>query len=202
MKKDNKIVEFLEERKQCAYFDDKISDIRYKYIENCNIKEHANMLEHGWRRFGNMHFVPECKNCNECITIRIDIDKFKFSKSQKRVINKNKNIDIYIQKPSVSIDHLNLFDKYHFHMHQKKQWKYDPIDPDEYYRTYVQGAGKYGQEILYFKDEKLICVALVDILEEGISAIYCYYDHDYKDLSLGKFSILAQISMAKQMKVP
>ena len=200
MKQD--ITEVLEENKPCPYFDDKISDMRYRYIIDCSITEHANMLEHGWRRFGNMHFVPECKNCNECITIRINIGKHKFTKSQKRVINKNKNTDVYIQEPSISIDHINLFNKYHSHMHEKKNWKYEVITPDDYYNSYVAGANKYGKEILYFIEDKLVGVALVDILEEGMSAIYCYYDHDYEYLSLGKYSILAQISLAKQMKLP
>ncbi len=196
------IREVLEENKSCPYYDDKISDTRYRYLESCDPAIHSAMLERGWRRFGHMHFIPECKTCNECTTIRIDISKHKFTKSQKRIINKNKNTDVYIQEPSVSIDHLNLFDKYHSHMHEKKKWKYEPTTPEDYYNSYVAGANKYGKEILYFIEDKLVAVALVDILETGMSAIYCYYDHDYEHLSLGKYSIIAQLSMAKQMKIP
>ena len=50
--------------------------------------------------------------------------------------------------------------------------------------------------------DKLIGVALVDILPKSISAIYCYYDHAYSDLSIGKFSILAQIKIAKELDIP
>ena len=42
----------------------------------------------------------------------------------------------------------------------------------------------------------------MDILENSISSIYCYYDHDYSDLSIGKFSILAQIKIAKELNIP
>jgi arginine-tRNA-protein transferase len=48
----------------------------------------------------------------------------------------------------------------------------------------------------------LIGVALVDILPNAVSAIYCYYDHSYVDLSIGKFSILAQIKIAKELNIP
>ncbi len=201
MKKDDSTIEVVEEDKQCPYFDDKNSDMRYKYMDKCSAEEHSSMCERGWRRFGNMHFVPECKSCNDCKTIRIDIENFQFSKGQKRVINKHKNTNVYIQKPTISIDHLNLFDKYHSYMHDKKDWKYEPITPDGYYQSYVTGANEYGQELLYFIDEKLVAVALVDVFKNGMSAIYCYYDHDYQNLSLGKYSILAQISLAKQMKL-
>ncbi len=196
------VLEFLEENKECSYFKDKISDIRYKYMENCSSQEQLKMLERGWRRFGNMHFVPECKACNECKTMRIDVEKFQFSKSQKRVLNKNKNTDVYIQKPTLTYEHIDLFNKYHKVMTEKKNWSENIIDVQEYNNSYVRGAHDYGKEILYFRDNKLIGVALSDILPGAMSAVYCYYDHDYENLSIGQFSILAQISIAKQNKIP
>jgi arginine-tRNA-protein transferase len=195
------VLEFLEDNKQCSYFDDKICDIRYKYMDHCSSEEQLLMLERGWRRFGNMHFVPECKNCTECKTIRIDVKKFQFSKSQKRVLNKNKDTEVYMQKPTVTYEHIDLFNKYHKHMVGKKDWNDNVIDVQEYNNSYVNGAHDYGKEILYFRDNQLIGVALSDMLAGGMSAIYCYYDHDYEDLSIGQFSILAQISIAKQNNI-
>lgn len=196
------ILEFLEENKDCSYFDNKSSDIRYRYMEHCTAHEQMKMLERGWRRFGNMHFVPECKDCTECKTIRIDVQNFKFTKNQKRILSKNKDTQVYLQKPTVTYEHIDLFNKYHKHMQYKKEWPENIIDVQEYHTSYVDGAHEYGKEILYFRDDKLVGVALSDILSEGISAIYCYYDHDYEALSLGKFSILAQISIAKQANIP
>jgi len=198
----SQVLEFVEENKECSYFEDKICDIRYKYMENCTAEEQIQMLERGWRRFGNMHFVPECKNCNECKTIRIDIEKFKFSKSQKRVLNKHKNTKVYVQKPTVTHEHIDLFNKYHRFMSEKKNWNENNIDIQDYNNSYVNGAHNFGKEILYFHEDELIGVALCDILKDGMSAIYCYYDHDYEHLSVGQFSILAQISIAKQNKIP
>ena len=198
----SQVLEFLEEAKECSYFDDKICDIRYKYMEQCSSEEQLNMLERGWRRFGNMHFVPECKTCDECKTIRIDVAKFQFSKNQKRVLNKNKDTEVYVQKPTVTYEHIDLFNKYHEFMTQKKSWNENIIDVQEYNNSYVNGAHNYGKEILYFRDDKLIGVALSDMLKGGMSAVYCYYDHDYESLSIGQFSILAQISIAKQNKIP
>jgi len=202
MYKKSQILEFLEEDKTCSYFDDKICDIRYKYMEHCSSDEQLKMLERGWRRFGNMHFVPECRECTACTTIRIDIKKFEFSKSQRRVLNKNKDTDVYIQKPTVTYEHIDLFNKYHDVMHQKKNWELNIIDVNEYNNSYVNGAHNFGKEILYFRDDKLIGVALSDMMQGGMSAVYCYYDHDFEHLSIGQFSILAQISIAKQNNIP
>ncbi len=198
----NRDVEFVEEGRECSYFDNKISDIRYRYLHTCATSQYQLMLERGWRRFGKMHFVPECKTCTKCVSMRIDVENYKFSKSEKRVIAKNKDTKLYIRPPSVTMEHLNLYDKYHKFMNEKKQWPYAPIEPNDYIRSYVDAKEEYAKEFLYVRDEKLIGVALVDVLPNSISAIYCYYDHDYQDLSIGKFSVLAQIKIAKEMKVP
>ena len=77
----NQDIEFVEENRPCSYFDERISDIRYKYIYSCSSTQYQGMLERGWRRFGKMHFVPECKECTKCVSIRIDVANYKFSKS-------------------------------------------------------------------------------------------------------------------------
>ncbi len=198
----NKDIEFLEEDRECSYFNDKLSDMRYKYMHSCSTNQYQSMLERGWRRFGKMHFVPECKTCTKCISMRIDVKNYKFSKSEKRVINKNTDTKLYIRPPSMTLEHLTLYDKYHKFMNDKKDWPYSPIEPDDYRKSYVDSKEEYAKELLYMKDDKLIGVALVDILPKSISSIYCYYDHDYADLSIGKFSILAQIKIAKELNIP
>jgi arginine-tRNA-protein transferase len=202
MKQQTNIIEIFEEQKICSYFDDKLSDTRYKFMQNCDEDIYYEMLQRGWRRFGNVHFVPECNTCNDCKTIRLDIPNYKFTKSQKRIMSKNKDLQIYIQKPTLSIDHINLFNKYHEFMTTKKNWKSNQIEPAEYKSSYVDGANTYGKEILYFLDDKLICVALCDMTKKAFSSVYCYYDHDYENRSLGKFSILVQISIAKNLNIP
>ena len=198
----NQDIEFLEENRTCSYFDDNISDMRYKYMYSCSEEQYQGMLERGWRRFGRMHFVPECKACTKCVSMRIDVANYKFSKSEKRVIAKNRDTKLYIRQPSVTMEHINLYDRYHRFMNDKKDWPYSPIDIDDYVKSYVDGKEEFAKEFLYMKDDKLIGVALVDILPKAISAIYCYYDHEYSDLSIGKFSILAQIKIAKELKIP
>jgi arginine-tRNA-protein transferase len=200
--KESKDFSFLEENTICSYFEDRVADMHYRYREECSNLEQYKMLERGWRRFGNMHFVPVCKNCNDCKTIRLDIANYKFSKSEKRIFRKNQDVDVYINSPTLTLEHINLFNKYHKYMTKKKGWDVNQITKDEYYRSYVVGAHDYGKELLYFLDNKLIAVALLDVMKEGYSAVYCYYDHDYENRSLGKFSIILQINLAKQNKVP
>ena len=202
MYRDTQSLNYKEENTDCAYYSDRLCDMQYRYIKNCSLSEQQSMLERGWRRFGDIHFTPHCKGCDACTTLRIDIKNFKFSKSHKRVLSKNKNTEIYIQKPTVTKQHLELFNRYHKVMTDKKGWVETEIDAQLYTKSYIDGANDFGKELLYFIEDKLVAVALIDLLPSGISSIYCYYDHDCEKLSLGKFSILSQILMAKQQNIP
>ena len=186
---------------KCSYLEDITSTTHYKIIEDCSIEQCSDLIQRGYRRFGKTYFRPICPQCDECQSIKIDVVNFQFSKSQKRVIKKAKNFTTYIQKPSLSNEHLKLFDKYHLHMKEKKEWEHNKITPQHYYNSFVDGYKDFGYEILYFDNSTLIGVDLIDILQDGISSIYFYYDPDYAKFSLGKLSLLNQIIIAQNNKL-
>jgi len=192
----NLLKEFLLDDK-CSYLEGKEQTTHYKVINNCDAKSCEELIERGYRRFGKMYFRPICASCTECQSIKIDVDNFSFSKSARRIMSKADNITSYIQTPSVSQEHLELFEKYHLYMHQKKDWEYSQTDSQHYYNSFVTGHADFGFEVLYYDQDKLIGVDLIDILENGISSIYFYYDPDYAKYSLGKLSLYNQIKYAK-----
>lgn len=181
----------------CSYLKDREQITHYKVINDCSLQKCQDLIERGYRRFGKMYFRPICEGCNECQSIKIDVENFTFSKSQKRVIKKASDINSYIQEPTLSQAHLDLFEKYHLHMKDKKEWSYSETTAEHYYQSFVAGHNGFGYEVLYFDGEKLIGVDLIDILEDGISSIYFYYDPDYSQYSLGKLSLYNQIKFAQ-----
>lgn len=183
---------------KCSYLTDKDQTTHYKVIEECSRAYSQELIERGYRRFGKMYFRPACSSCDECKSIKISVNNFEFSSSQKRVIKKASNIKSYIQKPSMSKSHLELFEKYHLFMKEKKGWSHTPSTAQSYYSSFVDAYNDFGYEVLYYMDNKLIGVDLIDILEDGISSIYFYYDPDYAQYSLGKLSLYNQIMFAKQ----
>ena len=185
---------------KCSYIKDKEQTTHYKVIENCSAQNCQDLIERGFRRFGKMYFRPICGECQECQSIKIDVENFTFSKSQKRIIKKASHIKSYVQIPTLSQAHLDLFKKYHLYMKDKKEWSYSETTPEHYYQSFVTGHNEFGYEILYFDDERLIGVDLIDILEDGISSIYFYYDPDYSQFSLGKLSLYNQIKFAQRSK--
>ena len=186
---------FLDDK--CSYLKDKEQTTHYKMIEDCNDKQCLSLIQRGYRRFGKIYFRPICKDCTECKSIKINVKNFEFSKSHKRVMKKAKNIKSYIRTPSMTKEHLKLYDKYHLYMKEKKGWDHSHVNPQNYYNSFVNGHNGFGYEISYYDEDKLIGIDLIDILQDGLSSIYFYYDPDYSNYSLGKLSLLYEIEFAK-----
>lgn len=183
---------------KCSYLANSEQTTHYKIIDNCSAYECQELVERGFRRFGKMYFRPICADCNECQSIKIDVKNYIFSKSARRVLKKANHIKSLVQQPSITQEHLDLFEKYHLHMSKKKGWEHNATTPDHYYNSFVLGHEEFGYEVLYFDENRLIGVDLIDILKDGISSIYFYYDPDYAHLSLGKLSLYKQIKFAKE----
>ncbi len=186
---------------ECAYLPDKNVRMNYKYIKKATKDYVTAVVQRGWRRFGKYFFYPICNGCNECKSLRIQTNNFKSNKSQRRIIKKNENTTIHIQRPSISREHIELYNKYHTYKNKKDGWKQRDIAEKEYYENFVDGAHTFGREVLYYIDGKLVGVDLIDMVNDGISAIYFYYDPDYAKLSLGTYSLLQQIELAKKLSL-
>lgn len=182
---------------ECSYLPGLNQTTHYKIIEKCDTDYNELLIERGWRRFGNMYFRPVCEGCSACESIKIDVNNYHFSKSERRIIKKNAHIKRVLRRPTATHEHIALFEKYHDYMHEKRGWEKQSINIKNYYMSFVNGFNEFGYEVLYFDGEKLIGIDLIDILPNGISSIYFYYDPDYSHLSPGKYSMLQQIIYAK-----
>ncbi|MFZ5375957.1 MAG: arginyltransferase [Campylobacterota bacterium] len=195
----NQILKECALHEPCAYISGNSQSIHYKIIHECSREKCEALILRGWRRFGSMYFRPICQECRACESLKIDVRNYTFSKSERRILRKNGSWNTQIRPPTLTRDHLDLFERYHRHKHHTRSWDEPKVDPKNYYASFVQGHGDFGFEILYFDDERLIGVDLVDILDEGISALYCYYDPDYSSFSLGRYTLLEQIRLAQRL---
>ncbi len=146
-----------------------------------------------------MYFRPVCADCHACESLKIDVENYVFSKSERRILRKNAHLSTIIRHPTLTNEHLYLFHRYHAYKHETRNWDPPKIDPRNYHSSFVYGHGNFGYEILYFDGDTLIAVDLIDVLEEGISSLYCYYDPGYPSHSLGKYTLLEQIALAKRL---
>ena len=184
---------------ECSYIDGLSATMEYIALEECPEDIYQSFLEHGWRRFGMLHFRPICDGCTKCDSLRIVVDNFLPSKSMRKVKNKNKDTKIYLGRPSVSQEKIELYNKYHTERSNKKGWEYRQTGEKEYFDMLVGGKNNFAYEVLYIISGKLVGIDYIDIGLDGISAVYFITDPDFSKYSLGVFSLLVQIELAKKL---
>ena len=155
------------------------------------------LSENGFRRSQNIIYKPSCESCSECKSVRVRVAEFTPSKSQKRVIGKNGDIASSMIMPVTTNEHFELFKKYLTARHQNGGMS--DMNEDEF-KDMVEDTAVNTRLVEYRlkQNDKLIAVALVDILETGISLVYSFFDPEQKTRSLGTFMILDNILKAKE----
>ena len=188
------ITDYLEA--DCAYIQGLSSITEYNIISRPTIEMAEDYLENGWRRFGKMFFRPNCTNCSRCIPLRVDLQKFKPSKSMRRAINKNKDITVEIGAPECTKEHIRLHNEYHKYQNQTKNWPHHNISATEYRMLFCEPM-PFAREYRYFdSNRKLLGIGYVDTLPKAYSSLYFFYDPVWAPKSPGIFSITNEINRA------
>lgn len=181
----------------CNYLPKEKASFHYLYIQDCHSTTYQLLLERGYRRFGKSFFRHNCPNCQKCQSIRIPLETFKPTKSQRRVLKSNQDIHITISRPQVSEEHLRIYNEYHKQRAIDRKWHFEPFDFEDYIESYVEGSYKLGWEFQYRRNNELLGVGLVDEVIDSFSSVYFYYATSWAKNSPGVFSILKEIEYAK-----
>ena len=158
--------------------------------------EFAERLAVGDRRQGLVLYRPSCPDCQACEAIRIELDQYRLSKSQRRVLKKgNQALRVELGPPTLSDRRVEL---YNLHKHHRNLvGDGDPIDRAGYQAFLVDSCTE-SFELRYYCDDLLIGLAVVDRAEDSLSAVYTYFDPAFDRYSIGTYSILKQLEMCKR----
>lgn len=150
----------------------------------------------GFRRSGGHLYRPQCSNCQACMSCRIPVSLFKANRSQRRCWQKNQDIQITPTERIDTLEHYTLYSRYIESRHQDGDM-YPPSE--EQYKAFLTSEWGSTRYLEFRLDGELIGVSVCDHLDDGLSAVYTFYNADLSERSLGKFAILAQIHRAKEM---
>lgn len=195
----------------CPYLEGKQERKVFTHLIGSKAAQVNDMLSQGgFRRSQNIAYRPACEGCKACISVRVVVDEFKQTKSFKRILNANRDIVSRELPPSPTSEQFSLFRKYLDDRHsdggmaEMTSLDYAMMVEDTHvntmireYRIRPQGGDMDGQE----KGE-LIAVALTDILANGLSMVYSFFDTDPKYNSLGTYMILDHIRLARKKGLP
>src|SRR5436189_123153 len=83
------------------------------------------------RRHGMTFFRPACRECRKCRSLRVDVERFRPTKSQRRAMHRNADVTIELHAPAVTDDHIRLYNAWHADMHVRRDWPLRRTDADE-----------------------------------------------------------------------
>ncbi|MFK7903174.1 MAG: arginyltransferase [Nitratireductor sp.] len=202
---------YLTAPQPCPYLEGKQERKVFTHLVGEQAPQINNMLTHGgFRRSQNIAYRPACDACKECVSTRVQVDHFNPSKSQKRVISKNKDLIGVEVAPEPTSEQYSLFRSYldarHFDggMVDMTSLDYAMMVEDTHVDTMLVEYRLRGPDsgITGKGEGPLIALALTDVLNNGLSMVYSFFD-PYEDArSLGSFMILDHLRRARKMGLP
>jgi leucyl-tRNA---protein transferase len=183
---------------QCGYLSAETARLRYRVLIGVTAEQHEALLTRGWRRFGYEWFRPVCPACSACRSLRIPVAAFTPSRSQRRTLQRNRDIHVVVQAPTITDEHVQLYNAYHADMQQRRGWPRDRITPLTYFQRYIGGEWAFAREFLYYKHNRLVGVGLADLTPRALSSVYFFHDPAWRPLAPGVFSVLQQLAYAQR----
>ena len=183
---------------ECFYLPSETATLDYRIIGALTSHAYERLLARGWRRFGVEFFRPACVNCVKCRSLRVLVNEVEPSKSQRRTRRMNAHLDLVVQRPTVTTQHLRLYNAYHADMHVRRGWPEQEMTADRYAETYLAAPGGFTREFLYFDGGTLVAVGLVDVMDDAMSSLYFFHDPARRASALGVFSLLEELRVARE----
>jgi arginine-tRNA-protein transferase len=176
--------------------------MEYEYADQLTAEEYSQRMLAGWRRFGHTMFRPLCQACSACVSLRVDVARFRPNRSQRRVRKANADVvELRIGAPRVSGSRLELYRRFHAHRTLSRGWGDREEDPISYHSSFVQNPFP-TEEWCFHLDGSLVGLGLVDPLPVGLSAIYFVHDPDQLHRGLGIWNVLCLIEETRRRGLP
>ncbi len=181
----------------CGYLPDRIATTVFVDPDMPKNKHLYSILSrHGFRRSGEFIYRPECAQCNACVSVRVPVRLFQPNRNQRRTWRKNRDLETIVLPAEFRQEHFELYRKYISARHAKGGMD----NPNkENYQRFLIGDWSETHFLEFRLEEQLAAVAVIDVLDDGLSAVYTFYDPDLAHRSLGRYTILYEIEHAKHL---
>src|SRR6056297_1961473 len=165
------------------------------------------LSKQGFRRSQNVLYRPSCADCAACLSARIAVDRFEPSKSQRRVLKRNGHLERRASAPWATEEQYALFRDYLDSRHATGGM----ADMDLFEFAAMVEETPVRSRLIEYQDPDapphdphggLDAVCLTDVLDDGLSMVYSFFDPDLAANSLGTYVILDHIALARAMKLP
>ena len=163
------------------------------------------LTQSGFRRSQTIAYRPACEACRACVSVRVKVDEFAVGRNLRRVIDRNVDIRGGAVRAEPTSEQYSLFRSYLDARHadggmaDMSVLDYAMMVEDSHVETRLV---EYRSTTTSGAPGPLLAVCLTDVLADGLSMVYSFYDPDHRFRSLGSFMILDHINRAKALGLP
>lgn len=181
----------------CSYLPGKLAQSLYVDNEaSLDAVTYSRLAEQGFRRSGDLVYRPDCLKCKACVPVRIPVARFTPNRSQLRTLRDNRDVTV-TPKPAVyAEEHYRLFCRYLDARHEEGGMANS--SPEDYL-GFLASEWSDTRFVEFRAQGQLLAVAVVDVLDGGLSAVYTFFDPQQTARGLGTLAVLWQIGEARRL---
>ena len=181
----------------CSYLpDEQATTLFLDPSQPMDVQVYAELSEMGFRRSGDHLYRPHCQRCSACIPARIPATGINLSRQQRRILKRNADLQVRPVKPAVTEEYYALYASYI----EKRHADGDMYPPSrDQFNTFLVRDLSFCRFYEFRLDGLLKALAVTDVLPNGLSAVYTFYDASDERRSLGRYAILWQIGEAARL---
>jgi len=187
----------LGDRHPCSYLPGRVARSTYMDTSlHLDVPTYSRLVEQGFRRSGDLVYRPHCLACAACVPVRIPVARFAPDRSQLRGLRNNADLAVASKPAEFDEEHYRLFRRYLAARHE------DGGMADSSPEDYMGFLGSRWADTRFVEfrlGEKLLAVAVVDRLDDGLSAVYTFFDPGQAARGLGTQAVLWQVGEARRL---
>lgn len=159
---------------------------------------HDVLTQAGFRRSQTIAYRPNCIGCNACISVRVPVERFVFTRRWRKIMTRNADLTRALRPDEATREQFQLLRRYLNTRHAEGGMA-EMTFPD--YAAMVEESAVRTHIVEYRYSDKrargeLAAAALVDVLQDGLSLVYSFFDPEAARRSLGVYTILDHIQQA------
>jgi arginine-tRNA-protein transferase len=183
----------------CSYLPDHMA--RSQVATLCfliDAKVYSDLVRSGFRRSGAFTYRPRCDACRACVPVRIPVADFTPSRSQLRAEKRHRNLEVTLRDLKDGEAHFDLYQRYQAARHRDDTME---SDSPEQYRNFLLHSHVDSTLVEFREGDLLRMVSLIDILDDGLSSVYTFYDPDVAQASFGTYNVLWQVELCRKLEL-